>query len=324
MKKVYLPIYLLIIGILEAVFCLGCAAGSYFLADAQVASLFFILFSFLGFFCIFGYLNCRITYDETSFTAKNIFGIKRTYQYTEITGISGNIKDIHFYMGKRKVLIDGIAVGSAEFVKFAKKRYRVLTDGEAIPNQKRKRKMDIFNGNIENPGEFILIYILVSVLDIVLLIVFSVWLFAPVNAENTTHQEVSFVSYEQIDDEWIFSDGSEIVYKFIYEIKNMDKILAICDGKTTVDLYVKEMNDNSAQYLSIRGIYQGEEAIFSFEECTAAIRRETGLPVVVILGTLSLLWGANVAGSIIVGRNPKKYKRWVVELFFKRSYVHYD
>ena len=37
----------------------------------------------------------------------------------------------------------------------------------------------------------------------------------------------------------------------------------------------------------------------------------------------AVIWGVLVVGSIIVGRDPKKYGKRIVRLFFKDGYVRY-
>ena len=131
-----------------------------------------MLFSLLGAGFIIAFINCRISYDEDGFVARNFFGAKRRFTYDQLTAIKENMREAYLYNGERKVLIDELSVGGRDFITYAKKRYRTIHNGQALPKIK-KSKRDIFNGNVEDAAGFIFAYILMSVLILAIAIFFG-------------------------------------------------------------------------------------------------------------------------------------------------------
>ena len=84
------------------------------------------------------YCNETVTYDDTTFTASNLFGIKHTYDYGEITGISRRGDDTFLWCGRRKIRLDTISFGDDELVAFADKEY-FKRYKKHIPIHKRRR-----------------------------------------------------------------------------------------------------------------------------------------------------------------------------------------
>ena len=87
---------------------------------------------FLGFFCLFGvfimlgYFNCRIYYDDDGFTHRNIIGIKKRYDYADVSGIRKSEKQTYVFVGKKKILVDAFAVGGHDFIKFINRKYNQI------------------------------------------------------------------------------------------------------------------------------------------------------------------------------------------------------
>ena len=144
--KVVLSKAILVIGIIEIiVFTVPVVLTLSGKSIAMTLSL--MLFTVPGWLMVLGYLNCRVYYDERGFVSKNIFGKKRRYNYSEITGIRINENDSYIYVGKKKILIDKFAVGGNDFIKYARdKYYNIYRKG--IPAEPPNKK-DIFNGNIK-------------------------------------------------------------------------------------------------------------------------------------------------------------------------------
>ena len=101
--KVVLSKAILVIGIIEIiVFTVPVVLTLSGKSIAMTLSL--MLFAVPGWLMVLGYLNCRVYYDEREFVSKNIFGKKRRYNYSEITGIRINENDSYIYVGKKKIL----------------------------------------------------------------------------------------------------------------------------------------------------------------------------------------------------------------------------
>jgi len=231
----------------------------------------------------------------------------------------------YIYMGKRKVMIDAFAVGGIEFVVYVSKQYRKIHKGQTLP-EIHKTKHDIFNGNVDDVFGFMFGYILVSVIILVLagVLVWYVY-FTPSTIDNTIEQKAVFASCDIKGDEieLISSDHQRYEINLIGDGFDMDTIRSICDGKTIVTTYVKEITpDNGEDFYSIKAISDENRYLLSFDE-TNRWHQEEYWPLILFPVVFAVLWGAFIAGSIIVGRNPKKYSKKVVKLFFKDGYVKY-
>ena len=152
----------------------------------------FLCFSMLGGSLSLAHLNCRITFDQESFTHKNFLGIKRTYTYDQITGLKEGTHEDIFYMGRHFAMLDEYSVGAMEFEIMAKKRYQALNGGKPIPRVK-PRMPDIFNGHVDGGAGLIVVYIGVTLLFLGLLgwLVADVYILPP-SPEEDERMEVVF------------------------------------------------------------------------------------------------------------------------------------
>ena len=323
--KVYYPKFFAIIGIITSTVFLVFTLITAFSDEPLWVPILFFSFSLLGAGFIIAFINCRISYDEDGFVARNFFGAKRRFTYDQVTAIKENMHEAYLYNGERKVLIDELSVGGRDFITYAKKRYRTIHNGQALPKIK-KSKRDIFNGNVEDAAGFIFAYILMSVL-ILATAIFLVWYvyLSPSTVDNTIKQEVSFTSLQKTDDEIRLTSLNNKLYKirFIDDDFHSNRIKALCDGKTVVTTYsTKVTPDDGDDYYSIHAIYAGDTCLLSFEETNRWYQKEHQT-LLLFPAVFALLWGVYIAGSIIVGRNPKKFSKNVIHLYFKEGYVKY-
>lgn len=319
--EVHLPGFLGILGTVCGIPFLLLALIS-FLKEELGAALCFLLLASLGGAMIVGYFNCRITYDSSGFTAKNFLGIKGRFTYDQITGIKRNVNEIFLYVGKRRYMVDGIAVGGGEFLLFAAKQYRTLNNGSSIP-MIQNSKRDLFHGNVESPGEFLFVYILIGVVCVGFLIFVVCEVFVPSNPGNTIEQEVCFASCQVKEDRICFRSVDRKLYKISFfdeeiDLQEMDRL---CDGESLLTVYGKEYTpDDGEDYFEIKAIYHNDEEILSFSD-TDRLHRQEYWPLVLMGLLFCMIWGAYVAGSVIVGRNPQRYSKKTIKLFFKDGYV---
>lgn len=200
-----------------------------------------------------------------------------------------------------------------------------MHDGQSLPKI-LKAKHDIFNGNVNDVGVFLFVYIMIGVLAVGLLI-FSVYYayFTPSTVSNTIEQSISFVSCDANDEEIVLisADKQRYVIRFINEQFTNKDIQGICDGETVVITYSTEVTPDDAEaYYSVKAIEHNGTFLLSFEETNKLHRQEYTMLVVFVAG-LCLVWGAFVVCSIIVGRNPRKFSKRFVRLFFKDGYIKY-
>ena len=120
--KVQLPIGLAALGIIGTVFSLVPAFIVAILDGDILLSILFVALSLLGTTLIVAFVNCRITYDENEFTAKNFFGIKRTFKYEQVTAIKVRTHETFIYVGKHRVMVDELSKGGAEFIALVREK----------------------------------------------------------------------------------------------------------------------------------------------------------------------------------------------------------
>ena len=318
--KVFLPKFFAILGsICSGIFLIPTFISAF--SDEPIwVTIILLVFSMLGASLIVAYINCRISYDEDGFTAKNFFGIKRRFTYDQITGIKRNVHESYLYMGKRKIMIDEFAVGGSDFILFAHQKYRSIHHNRSIPHAENKK--DIFNGNINSTGEILFVFISIGIIGIALLIFTACLTFLPSSPNNTAEQQAVFQSFRTENNCLILQTADAQIYKIDFADKLQTEIItSVCDGKTEVTVYAKQYNsEDSGVYYSVIAIASDGKDILTFDETNRLHRQEWCL--VFIMGVvLSSFLFAYIVGSIIVGRNPTKYSPNVVKFFFKPEYV---
>ena len=322
--KVHLPKFFAILGAISSALFLVPAIITAFSDEAIWVPIGFLVFSLLGATLIVAFVNCRISYDEDGFVAKTFFGIKRKVSYDQVTAIKENMHETYIYIGKRRVMVDEFSIGGKEFINLVKKKYRTLHNGQSLPKI-TKTKNDIFNGNVKDVTGFYVAYGLVSVL-LVGFIVFSVCdICIPKNVNNTVEQTVTFKAYDVKEDEVILTSTDDNIYKISYTAEkiNINGIKSICNGKSKVTTYSKEVTpDDEDDFYSIKAIKYNDRYLLSFEEESQLYRQESW-PIVALFLFVLLIWVAFIVASIVVGRNPQKFSRKVVKMFFKDGYINY-
>lgn len=323
-RQVCYPKFFAILGIVSSVLFYIPTVITAFLDEPVLLPLGFFAFSLLGVAFIVAFTNCRISYDGDGFVKRNFLGIKRRYTYGQITAIREDMREEILYFGKRKIVVDAFLVGGAEFIGFTKKRYRTVHNGKAIPKVKRSGR-DIFKGNVYDPEGFVFAYVIVSVF-IVIFAVFIVWYiyFAP-DALDTDEMQVTFETFDISDNDIVLkgTDGSVYKISFADELLDTGAIEAVCDGESVVTVHAREITpDDEEAYYSVSAILSDGTYILSFEE-TRRLHRQEYFPLIFFPIVFGIVWGIYIVGSIIVGRDPKRFGKKAVKLFFKDGYVKY-
>ena len=321
--KVYLPKFFVIFGSAFATLFLIPTLITAFTEEPIWLPILFFALSLVGACFVIAYVNCRISYDKDGFVAKNFFGIKRKFTYDQVTAIKEGMHEDYLYLGRRRVMIDEFAVGGCEFIAFVRKRYRAAHGGLPLPKIERS-KHDIFNGNIEDTAGFVTAYVMISAV-IVALAGFLLWFIFlnPSTPDDTQALEVTFVSCTVRDDRILMtaSDGEPYRISHIDGQIDTERIAAACRGAEAITAYcVRITPDDGADFYSVKALYDGDTCLLSFDE-TNRLHRQEYWPLLAFPAVFAIVWGAFVAGSIAVGRNPRKYSKRVVKLFFKDGYV---
>ncbi len=322
-RIVHLSEFLLIIGIIGTLPFLILSVILLFSDELRVFSIVFFIFSLLGGSMIIGFINCRIYYDDDGFTHKNFFGIKRKYTYDRVTAIKENLHEKILYVGKRRVMIDEFAVGGREFITLVKKKYHTMHDRKSLPRI-YKSKFDIFNGNINDSTGIIFAYIFVSVC-LVGLVAFVLYLtLVPINIlSEISEEQVNFISCEAMRDEVVLKSEDNQIYKIRFTDGTFDTqaVEAVCNGEKNVTVYSEYIHSKYEEsFNSIMAIEYNGNYVLSFDD-TKELHIQEYWVLNIIMGLILLSWIWFVVMSIMVGRNPKKFKKRFVNLFFKDEQV---
>ena len=322
--KVHLPKFFAIFGAITSAILLVPAIITAFSDEDIWVPVLFLAFSLLGATLIIAFVNCRIAYDEDGFVAKTFFGIKRKVSYDQVTAIKENMHETYIYIGKRRVMVDEFSVGGKEFINLVKKKYRTLHSGQSLPKI-TKTKNDIFNGHVKDVTGFYVAYGLVSVLLVGAIVFLVCFIFIPKNVNNTVEQTVTFISCDVKEDEVILTSADDNIYKIQYAAEqiNINGIKSICNGKSKVTTYSKEVTpDDEEDFYLIKAIKYNDSYLLSFEEESQLYIQESW-PIVALFLFMFLIWVAFIVASIVVGRNPQKFSKKVVKMFFKDGYINY-
>ena len=204
---------------------------------------------------------------------------------------------------------------------FVRKKNRKLHRGKKRTASK-KRKSDIFNGNVYDADSFVFIYILGSVFLIALCAytVHRIW-FSPTTVDNTVKQIVAFEAGETYDDEYILTSAQGETYKIHFwdKLENREAIEDVCDGLTELTVYVTEVEPNKGQagYWSIKEIQYQSTVILSFDE-TNRLCQENITPLIYFSGGFAVLWGLYI-GVPLLSVAILKNIRSMLSCFSKRG-----
>lgn len=320
--EVFLPTSVFVLGVIAAALFTIVAAFLAFVSGEVAVSIVFLLFSLLGIILMVACINCRIKYNEDGFVSKSFFGVETHYTYDELTSIREGVNDTILYVGEKRVTVETMAVGSREFIAFAKKKYRTLKDGRPLPKSKKDKK-DIFCGNVKDPEGFIVAFVLIGVLVVIACVVVPWFIFFnPSDIDNTERQEVVFESMETKESgfELVSADGGKYRILYVGEGFEEEMIRSLCDGETKTVVYTNFIEpDDEDEYFEVRAVEHKEKRILDFEQ-TNRWYTDNNWYFIFVPIVLLLLYAGLVVGTIVVGRNPKKYKKYV-HLFFKDGYV---
>ena len=291
-----------------------------FQTDGDVyASIVFLAFSLLSAILVVNYMTAKIIYDDYTFTYTNFFGRSFRYDYSEIESLDENSMDVVLRVGKRKISVDMMSRGFADFLRTANMGYR-RHHKRGIPPPDREK--DIFRGNIKGTDELILGYSIGSVVILIVAAFLIALPFVEYDESDTELRETSFVSYRYHNNDIYFMalDGFE------YSIRNYDdstdiaSVIALCDSGESLNAYCRKVNPKHGDdYYNLRALKIGDEFILTFEETNRLEQNSNMFGIPFAIGFL-IYWIITVVMTVVVGRNPRKYKK-LVPLFFKKTQI---
>lgn len=284
----------------------------------------FLIFVAMSASLIVAYINCRIWYEEEGFTVRFFLGYQRAFSYAEIEAINRSPQNEKLKVRGITVRVGELPVGKREFLAFARKQYRIAHGGKAIPVAPQP-KWDLFNGHVDEPGQFLVAYL------VILLLMPATVLFCFFLAKPTPMEEMTFVtaSVEQLwvteDDKTdlaIFADGREMeIWGYGHTLADAEAFQKACQAGEVFTLGYRNVKNDEGEItcLCVEYIQDSSGKVWITPETARDHRfRE----VILIFGIMELVWLAYCGASIYVARNANKLSKKTVRLFFKDGYVH--
>lgn len=321
---VYLHLFVTVI--FSAISCVVAIVGlfiSIFAKDSFVPCMIILSLSFILTLVSLSTAIWHITYDKDGIVRVNLFGFKSKFAYKDITEYKKDMGDVTIYAGKRRICIDAYTCGREKLLSAVKKEYRALNKGVSL--RERPKRKDIFNGNLNRPGEFLVVYGVLSVLAVVI-IVMGLIVFFSNNEREFSYKEIIFDYYE-IDDGNIFLYEKETLAKYVvYDYKMKGELLEkIESGFNSQNVYVigyveVEESEGVCSVITIK--IRGGEEIYSYEQYLKDEQRNNTVALVFAC-VLAFILIFVIVMSVIIARNPHKFSPKVIHLFFKRGYINY-
>ena len=323
-KVVRPPMFFLIVGVLGAVGFLVPVFITVIKGEKSWVPIGFSVFSAIAVSIVIVYLNCRIVYDDEGFTVGNFFGIKKRYSYADVTGIEARQNEERIYIGEKVIAVDGCFHDVIEFVECVCQQYKKRHGGREIPNIRSTK--GIFKGNVDDEVGAVAGIVIMAVLAVgVMIFAVKYMFFTNYTEANTESRQVIFESVSASGDDAILisSEGETYEIEYIAGSEVFEKIKSMCDGKAVLTVCVRgRTSEESGKYYSVKAVFHDGEWLFGFDDANR-LRREHSKPVMIISSAIGVLFIAYIAGTIIVGRNPRKFGKKIVALFFKDGYIRY-
>lgn len=324
--RVTMPKVFLGVGIFDVI---AMGVGIYFSLRFKeiIPAVIFSILALLGIFLIIGYFNQRIYYSSDKFVSSNLWGVKRTYSYGDITGIMGYGRntDVKIYIGDKKIAIDRMAVGKKEFIEFALKRHRELKH-KNIPLLRAAKKKDLFNGNIANPGEFIAVYIIIAVGVALLFGIMIFLMFQTPSNPDIRYSTVTFDNCKVSGKDLQLRVKGDLNYKISYYdevLPNADAFLAKYKNGGVLKLGYQRIYSRKYEphYYKVYYVQSTNGEILVTPEKTSEVferhSKEDDPKMIALLSVLMLFLLSFIPGSIYAGRHADTLNPKIVRIFFK-------
>ena len=264
------------------------------------------------------YCNETVTYDESRFEKSNLFGIKHSYDYGEITGISRKGGDTILRCGRRRIRLDTMTLGSSEFVAHADKAY-IMRHKKHLPVYKSKK--DPMNGNLDTPW----LYLFISVFTLIAsigMIILPGFVLRPADdsiPSDAVEVRTTFSSYNRVKKEsgtiLLYAPGFEkpfaIAWLSGYEVSVPDPEM-LCGG----DYFHVVADEARDQYYICAISNDYNSRILSSYDYNTAYRNTQVVPCICLMIMGGVIAAVSVL-MVLVGRHPERYPGWFRSLFYK-------
>jgi hypothetical protein len=327
-KIVRLPQYMLWIALLCcAVFLFFAWAAA--LQDGNTGpEILFCAFVLLGMSLMLGWKNCYIVFDSSGFTQRNLIGMQRCFTYDQVTGWCPNHNnpiESTVYAAGKKVSFNLLSPNGSDFL-FALIAGYKKTHGKKLPEiSALKKERGGFRSHVYNPGEYLAIFVMLSLFIVGLGAWLAIYELLPINEDDAQHFTLTFSSWEQNDGALILSSEQMqerfYVNGYLDHMSNIDGLMEKCNGEVYFSVWAERFTpDDEEPYFRVYALSSNEEIYRTFEDSTAYKRKD--LPLTIGFFGLFLLIHLLFSGFIYaVGSNPEKFPKWVVYCCFKKDAI---
>ena len=328
-KAVYLPDYMFWVGIV----CGGLSLVIAWLAagdDGEIGlTIGFGLFVLLGMFLMLGWKNCYIQYHKTGFTQKNLLGMHRSFTYDQVTAWSLNSRnpmESTVYADGKKISFNLLSANGADFLVSLKNGYRKTHGNKTLPAlPELKKELGGFRAHVYNPGEYLIIFIMLFVFIAGSGVYVLIDGLQPVDANDGEQYTVAFSSWEIQDDALVLT-AVQMQEPFVISgypdyLSNFKQLIKNCDGREVFSVCARRFDpDDADPYFRVYALSSAEAVYRTFEDSTAYKKAE--LPFSLgIFGIFLAIFLAFSAFIYAVGSNPQKFPRWIVHCCFKEGAI---
>lgn len=188
----------------------------------------------------------------------------------------------------------------------------------------KKSKFDIFNGNVNNPGEFVFIYSLIGAMCIATLIFFAVCS-APKSPDDLQYMNLQFSRYEIRDEHLhLYIGGSDKYYSvpaYQETITNPEEFLRLCEGNATLHVGYVDYPKADTPHFGLESIRDMDGTVYLTMEAIHEYRCGDAPAFYALFGGITVIWFIFVIISVYIGRHPEQFSRRTIKLFFKDGVI---
>lgn len=313
-QGVYLPDFMLIIGIICSVFFAAFACFAAF-ADVGIwAVTIFSIFILLGLSLIIAWKNCCVMYDENGFIHKTFFGKKRNYTYDQVTGYKGGgVADITLYVSKKKIIIDKLAINGAAFLELVKQK-----------SSQSGTTLEKKGGKIANATANIVVVSLLLAFTLVAGVGITWSSLTPVSENDAEHYEVVFEKCKTLDgDMYLYPEDDDMAVFIIDDyadyVRSASQIRNLCKDEEEFDVWANaDTFENGEMYFQVRRLDCGDNTLFSFADATIQNIKASGSLILASWVFVLVLAIALILMSV-AAKNPQNHKKMASFFFGKNS-----
>ena len=193
-----------------------------------------------------------------------------------------------------------------------------------VKPREQKNNFDIFNGNVNNPGELIFVYSLIGILCIATLIFFAVSS-AQKSPDELQYADVQFSRYEIKDEHLhLYLDGKDQYYSvpaYQETLTEAEKFLRSCTGNAVFRVGYVNYSGADQPHYGLESITDSDGTVYLTMEAVQEYRWGDAPAFYALFGGITIIWFLFVGFSVYIGRHPEQFSRRTIKLFFKDGVI---